>query len=204
MSAESLLYETFDQTTPHTTVGPYTAEDYLSLPEGERVELIRGRLVMMSPAPRARHQFIGVKLAVVLDAIATEHRGIALASPIDVQLDEKTVLQPDVVYVRHDKVNLIQDRIHGAPDLLVEILSPSTASRDRVTKLELYAKAGVREYWIVDPDSHVIEFHTLDGASYRVTAKDSGEYQSPQFEEVKLDLTTFWEEVERRWPTESE
>lgn len=204
MSTDSLAYETFDQSTPHTTTGPYTAEDYLSLPEGERVELLRGRLIMMSPAPRPRHQFVGVKLAIVLDSIATTHGGIALPSPVDVKLDDHTILQPDVVYLRPAHLDRIGDRIHGAPDLVVEVLSRSTTNRDRVEKLDLYAQAGVAEYWIVDPESHVFEFHTLDGSSYRVTAKDSGEYQSPQFEELKLDLTAFWQEIDRRWPSAGE
>lgn len=203
MSTDSLVYETFDQATPHTTVGPYRAEDYLSLPEGERVELLRGRLMMMSPAPRPRHQHVGGKLYIALEQIASKAGGIALPSPVDVKLDDNSVLQPDVVYLRAGHLERIRDRIHGAPDLIVEVLSPSTTNRDRVEKLDLYAQAGVPEYWIVDPESHVIEFHVLDGASYRVTAKDSGEYQSPQFEEVQLDLTAFWEEVDRRWPPQS-
>lgn len=200
MSTDALVYETFDQTTPHTTVGPYTADDYLALPEGERVELLRGRLVMMSPAPRPRHQFVGVQLCTHLNTIAANHGAIVLASPVDVQLDSKTILQPDVVYIRQERLRQIRDRVYGAPDLVIEVLSPSTTTRDRVEKLDLYAQAGVPEYWIVDPASHVVEFHTLDGPTYRVVANDKGEYQSPQFAEVQIDLTSFWQEVDRRLP----
>ncbi|WP_442483887.1 Uma2 family endonuclease [Aeoliella sp. SH292] len=200
MATETLVFETFDQTTPHTTLGPYSDEDYLQLPEGERVELLRGRLIMMSPAPRPRHQFIGVLLWRALNEAAVSIGGIALPAPVDVKLDQYTVLQPDVVYLRPDHVHQIRDRIYGAPDLLVEVLSPSTTRRDRVEKLDLYATARVPEYWIVDPRSQVIEFHVLDGPSYRVTAKASGEYQSPQFAEVELDITAFWQEVDQRLP----
>lgn len=200
MPTDALIYETFDQETPHTTVGPYTVDDYLRLPEGERVELLRGRLMMMSPAPKSRHQFIGIKLSVFFDRIASRHGAIALSAPVDVQFDSKTILQPDLVYIRQSNLSIVQDRIIGTPDLLVEVLSPSTINRDRVEKLDLYAQARVPEYWIVDPESQVFNFHTLDGSTYRVTAKSSGQYQSPQFAEVHLDLTEFWQEVDRRLP----
>ena len=200
MSTDSLVFDTFDQSTPHATMGPYTAADYLSLPEGERVELLRGRLIMMSPAPTPRHQHITGQLWRVFDDLANRHGGIALISPVDVVLLQRTIAQPDVVYLRPENKHLVAERIKGSPDLLVEIVSPSSRKADRVEKLDLYAKAGVAEYWIVDPDSHIIEFHTLDGESYRVVAHDSGEYQSPQFAEVAIDLTAFWREIERRLP----
>ena len=200
MSTDALVYETFDQSTPHTTVGPYTAEDYLALPEGERVELLRGRLMMMSPAPTPRHQHVGMFLWKFFDGLAAKRGGIAFAAPVDVVLLERTIAQPDVVYLRAGREHLVGKRISGTPDLVVEVLSPSTTTRDRVEKLDLYAQAGVPEYWIVDPASHVVEFHTLDGPTYRVTANDKGEYQSPQFEEVHIDLTAFWQEVDRRLP----
>ncbi|QDU54502.1 Uma2 family endonuclease [Aeoliella mucimassa] len=200
MSIDSLVYATFDQTSPHTTLGPHTADDYLSLPEGERVELLRGRLTMMSPAPTPRHQHIGANLWRVFDDIAAQQGGIAIVSPVDVVLLQRTIAQPDVVYLRPEKKQLVGQRIEGVPDLLVEIVSPSSRRIDRVEKLDLYAKAGVPEYWIVDPDSRIIEFHTLDGESYRVVAHDSGKYQSAQFAEVVLDLTAFWQEIDRRLP----
>lgn len=200
MSAGSLIYETFDQSTPHTTMGPYTVDDYLALPEGERVELLRGRLVMISPAPTPRHQYIGLYLWKFFDNLTASNGGIAVAAPVDVVLLERTIVQSDVVYLRKDKEKLVGQRINGVPDVLAEVLSPSSTHRDSVEKLDLYAKAGVAEYWIVDPDSHIFQFHTLDGETYRVTAKSSGEYQSPQFSEVHLDLTSFWQEVDRRLP----
>ena len=181
-------------------MGPYTAEDYLALPEGERVELLRGRLMVMSPAPTPRHQHVGTYLWKFFDSLAITHGGVAFVSPIDVVLLDRTIAQPDVAYLRAGREGLVGDRILGPPDLLVEVASPSTANRDRVEKLSLYAEAGVREYWIVNPKSHVMEFHVSDGPTYRITAASEGGYQSPQYDEVQLDLTTFWQEVEQRLP----
>ncbi len=200
MASELLHYESFDQATPHTTVGPYRATDYWQLAEGEPVELLRGRFIVISPAPTPRHQHVGMYLWKYFDGLLAGAGGIVLAAPVDVVLCKHTIVQPDVVYLRAGHEHLVGDRINGTPDLLVEVLSPSTTSRDRVEKLDLYAEAGVAEYWIVDPQTRVVEFHVLDGESYRVTAKDSGEYQSPQYAEVQLNLTTFWQVVDRRLP----
>lgn len=202
MSTESLVYETFEKSSPHTTFGPYTAEDYFELPEDSRVELLRGRLVMMSPSPVPRHQYIGGQLWALLERCAGSTGGVALPAPMDVVLDNRTIVQPDVLYLRPDCAAQMRDRVYGPPSLLVEILSPSTAARDRVEKLDLYAAAEVPEYWIVDPQTHIVEFHFLDGATYRVTAKQSGTYRSPLFSEVEIDLTAFWQLIERRLPTE--
>lgn len=119
---------------------------------------------------------------------------------MDVVLPERTIVQPDVVYLGPNCNAEVRERICGAPDLLVEVLSPSSAHRDSVEKLDLYAKASVAEYWIVDPDSRIFRFHVLDGETYRVTANSAGEYKSPQFDEVQIDLTSFWREVDRRLP----
>lgn len=200
MSADTLVYEAFDGTIPHTTCGPYTAEDYLQLPEGERVELLRGRLIKMSPSPVPRHQLVGAYLWSLLQKCAVSVGGLAIPAPMDVLLGNHTVAQPDVVYIRADHMHQVRKIVHGAPDLLVEVLWRSTAARDRIEKLDLYATAGVSEYWIVDPETDIFEFHILDGQSYRVTAKDSGQYQSPLFPEVSLDLTEFWNTIAKWLP----
>lgn len=203
MATDSLIYETFDQTTPHTTYGPYTAEDYLQLPEGERVELLRGRLIMMSPAPLPRHQFVADQILIQLSSCGAPVGSITISSPIDVEFSPRTIAQPDVVYLRAEHRDRIKNRIYGAPDLVVEVLSPSTTARDRVEKLDLYRAGGVPEYWIVDSKTHVFEFNILDGGTYHAKAMDSGFYQSPLFSEVKLDVTAFWQFVEQLFPEDA-
>ncbi len=133
--------------------GTYTAEDYDALPDNVRAELIDGSLIVME-APSSKHQIVLGELFIAFRLFIRENKGKckAFMSPLDVRLDEDnhTIVQPDLMVVCNpDKV---EDRyISGAPDLIVEILSPRTKLRDYRIKLVKYAEAGVREYWIVDP-----------------------------------------------------
>ncbi len=138
--------------------GEYTREDYDEISREFRVELIDGVLYEME-APDSIHQVILARLWSALDSFIHQNKGtcLALFSPLDVQLDEddKTVVQPDIVIVC-DREKIIRTGIYGAPDLVVEILSRSTARRDMTLKTDKYAQAGVREYWLVNPDKKQI------------------------------------------------
>uniref|UniRef100_UPI00405738E7 Uma2 family endonuclease n=1 Tax=Agathobacter sp. TaxID=2021311 RepID=UPI00405738E7 len=133
--------------------GEYTIEDYFALPEGERAELIDGRIYDMA-APHVLHQAIAGELDAVFRAYIRSKKGqcVSFGTNVDVQLesDDKTIVQPDVLVVC-DRNKFQQGRIVGVPDLIIEIISPSTAKRDRTIKLAKYMEAGVREYWIIDP-----------------------------------------------------
>ena len=130
--------------------GPYRRDDYAALPDEPRCELIYGRFYL-SPSPVRLHQFLVMRIWRVLDDAARAVGGEALVAPMDVHLAEHTVAQPDVLYVSPERQEILQTWIEGAPDLVVEVLSPSTARMDRLLKLNRYAEAGVREYWLVDP-----------------------------------------------------
>jgi Uma2 family endonuclease len=132
-------------------MGPYRRKDYEALPEEPRCELIRGRFCL-SPSPATLHQILLVLLAERFSALAEAAGGLVLIAPMDVALADHTVLQPDLLYLSVSRCEraALAAGVQGAPDLVVEILSPGTAARDRGVKLELYAEAGVREYWIVD------------------------------------------------------
>ena len=139
-------------------VGPYRLKDYLALPDEPRVELIDGCFYDMA-APHGLHQAVcGFLYARLLDFV-TRNRGkcYPFISPFDVQLDadDKTVVQPDV-FVICDRDKFQNGRIFGAPDLVIEVLSPSTRRKDMFLKLMKYQNAGVREYWIVDIKKQVI------------------------------------------------
>ncbi len=138
--------------------GEYTREDYEEISEEFRVELINGVLYEME-APDSIHQMILARLWSVFDSFIRQNKGACMAfvSPLDVQLDrdDKTVIQPDIVIVC-DREKIIRRGIYGAPDLVVEILSGSTARRDMTLKTDKYAQAGVREYWLVNPDKKQI------------------------------------------------
>ena len=142
----------------------YTLEDYLALPEERRVELIDGVFYDMA-APTTVHQAIAGFLYKYLLDFVLEHEGpcMPFISPVDVQLDQddRTVVQPDVLIVC-DRSRYRNGRVFGAPDFLVEVLSPSTRKKDMQLKLYKYANAGVREYWIIDPDKRVIVVYNLE------------------------------------------
>ncbi len=134
--------------------GDYTIEDYYAWPEEERVELIDGEIIKMD-APSVIHQSILSDLTVAFSNYVHKNGGECrvFPAPLDVQLDrdDRTMVQPDVVIIC-GRDRLRRKVIYGAPDLVVEILSASTAKKDTIKKLRKYAEAGVREYWIVDPD----------------------------------------------------
>ncbi|MCC8106657.1 MAG: Uma2 family endonuclease [Clostridiales bacterium] len=148
--------------------GEYSLEDYLALPDDQRVELIDGTFYDMS-APSLIHQAISGRLLIHFSNYIAGNRGscMAFTAPVDVQLDcdDKTIVQPDVLIIC-DPSKLRRERVYGAPELVVEVLSPSTSKKDRLLKLTKYKKAGVREYWIIDPDRKrvfVYEFEKGDG-----------------------------------------
>ena len=149
----------FDQPPPTvpSEPGPYRRADYAALRDDPRCELIHGRFYV-SPSPSPLHQFVVAYLCRVLFDLAEATGGLALPAPSDVHLADHTVAQPDVLYISLDRREIVRAWIEGAPDLVVEVLSPSTAPMDRVLKLNRYAEAGVREYWLVDPVARTIEF----------------------------------------------
>lgn len=138
--------------------GSYTLEDYLALPEDQRVELIDGVFYDMG-APTIPHQIIGAEIHGLLRDFLKKKKGpcMPLMSPVDVQLDQddKTILQPDVMVVC-DRSKLSRTRVAGAPDFLVEVLSPSTRAKDMMIKLQKYKNAGVKEYWMVDSKKETV------------------------------------------------
>ena len=142
----------------------WTYAEFARLPsEGStRYEVIDGELAV-TPAPTSRHQLVVTNLVAVLHPLVREHAlGVLLAGPIDVLFGEGDYLEPDLVFVRADRAHLVSDRgIEGAPDLVVEVLSPSTAHRDRGIKLDRYRTFGVPEYWIVDLEARTMEVWRL-------------------------------------------
>jgi len=134
----------------------------------ERREIIGGRIVMMSPRPAIKHaSVIGSIYRIFANYLHGKKRCKTFIDGVDVHLDEKNVFVPDVMIVcNRDKIK--GDGIYGAPDLIVEVLSPSTASRDRGIKKDAYEKAGVLEYWIVSPNEKMIEIYLLDSGKYRL------------------------------------
>lgn len=148
--------------------GEYTIEDYYALPDEERVELIDGVIYDMG-APTSIHQIIAGKIYTKLDNYVMNKRAkcIPIISPIDVQLDcdNKTMVQPDVIVVC-DREKFHKRVVYGAPDFIVEVLSPSTSKKDTSLKLSKYLNAGVKEYWIVDPKKDCVIAYRMNEEEY--------------------------------------
>lgn len=148
--------------------GEYTLEDYYALPEERRVELIDGVIYDMG-APTSLHQVLVTELWEPLNKFISENKGncMAMVSPLDVQLDcdDKTMVQPDVVVIC-DRDKIRKRGIYGAPDFIIEILSRSTRRKDLTIKLNKYIDAGVREYWVVDPDRKVVIVYDFESEEY--------------------------------------
>ncbi|HXO19556.1 MAG TPA: Uma2 family endonuclease [Thermoanaerobaculia bacterium] len=182
---------------PPPDLGPYGRRDYDALADEPRCELILGRFYL-TPGPSPLHQMVVFLLARRLDEIAGSTGGLALPAPLDVVLADHSVVQPDVIYIAAPRRGIVQERIEGAPDLLVEVLSPGTVRRDRGEKLALYAQAGVREYWIVDPRERQIEFLVNEGGRFVVALPAGAEYRSQALPEVHLDLAALWQQLAAR------
>ncbi len=131
---------------------------FKNLPEGTLAQLIEDHLVM-SPAPLDRHQKLLSKLHLLLGNFIEMHQlGEIRFSPYDVYFDEKNAFQPDIVFISKERTHLIEeDGLHGAPDLVIEVLSPSNFKYDQNEKKEVYERCGVKEYWIVDPTSRQVQ-----------------------------------------------
>ncbi len=150
-----------------------TYEDYAKTPQGERWELIDGELIMAA-APNTEHQAIQSYTGVPLASFVDERGlGRVFFSPTDVVLSDTDTVQPDLIFVSQEREHIItRANIQGAPDLVVEILSPSTARRDWNEKLNLYARHGVKEYWLISPEYRMIWVFVLGSATF----EEAGRY----------------------------
>ena len=143
-----------------------TAEEFFQLPESSQIiELIHGE-VTVSPTPIPKHGIATMNAAIWLTKNIADGR--VFHSPMDVYLDDEEVLQPDVFWISGARLSIISEkRIDGAPDLVVEVFSPSTAQRDRTVKFDLYEKHGVREYWMIDPVNQYMEVYQLVEGAFK-------------------------------------
>lgn len=151
--------------------GPYTSEDYWNLPDGRRAELIDGELYDMTPPSRV-HQDVAFGIAHVLQAYVDKHGGPCRIYPapfaVNLLEDDSTYVEPDVSVIC-DPSKLSDRGCEGAPDLVVEVVSPSSRRRDYLLKATRYENAGVREYWIVDPDARQTAVYRYDLEDLRLS-----------------------------------
>ncbi|RYE30190.1 MAG: Uma2 family endonuclease [Sphingobacteriaceae bacterium] len=153
----------------------YTEADYNLLEEGAPFQLINGDLIM-SPSPILFHQLIVGKLhTLISNFIAQTHsNGLVVLSPMDVKFDEENIFQPDLLFISETRrAEVVHERIAGAPDLVIEILSPSTAYYDLMQKKDVYERFGVKEYLIIDPIRQIAELHVLENEVFTLKQKEA-------------------------------
>jgi len=169
----------------------FNYDDYLQLPEDKRYEILDGELFVV-PAPNIRHQTMVKRITMALIR-QLEEKGIGdvFLAPCDVVFSEENVLQPDVLFVQKERHGIIGEmNVHGAPDLIVEILSPATRGKDLEIKKKIYAAYGVQEYWIVDPEAATIEVLAWSESGYVSAGRydASQRLSSPLLPELVLPL----------------
>ncbi|HAS83573.1 MAG TPA: Uma2 family endonuclease [Verrucomicrobia bacterium] len=172
----------------------FTWSDYRSWPDDERWEIVGGEAFDMSSAPLTRHQLIVGELTGQMYAHFKGHRCRVWPAPVDVKLSEEDIVQPDLLVVC-DPAQIQRTYIEGAPALVIEVLSEASLFHDRVRKMGLYARSGVREYWLVTPYPHLIEVYELAGDAYTLrggyTRDDT--LASPSFPALHLDLASVFD-----------
>jgi Uma2 family endonuclease len=169
----------------------WTYEDYCRLDDDQRHEIIDGNL-LMAPAPDLWHQDWSRELTLIVVNHVKRHKlGKVYVAPVDVVLDEKNTVQPDLVFVATANLGILQQRgIFGTPDLLIELISPSSVRRDRYDKKDLYARFGVEEYWIGDPANKSLEILRLYDGHYELhcAAEGQGKLTSLVLAGLEFDL----------------
>ena len=174
--------------------GKLSYHDYLGFPsDGQRHEIIDG-VHVVNPAPDTYHQTLSRRIQFQLYAqIELKKHGEVFNSPTDLQLSDTDIVQPDLIVVLQDKRSIITPRkMQGVPNLVVEILSPSSVNTDRVLKKELYRRAGVPEYWIVDPIQKFVEQYVLRDNAYQLVNRHSNEVVPQIIEGVRVNLDEVW------------
>lgn len=180
----------------------YTYDDYLKIPEepGYRFEILEGFLVK-EPSPSVQHQRIsrelGRQLLTFFDNFDPE--GELFFAPLDVTLSTSIVLQPDIMFVSGTRKKIIlKDRIDGICNLIIEIMSPTNRRKDRLHKVEIYRKAGIPHYWIIDPEENTLEVFMLKDGSYSlITAVSPGDdFIHPEFPGLNLNLDKVFQRPE--------
>ena len=168
-------------------------DDYVLFPDDRnRHEIIDGDH-FKNPAPNTYHQTVSKRIQYVLySEIELRDSGVVFSAPVDVQLGAHDIVQPDLVVVLSDSAaRVTPSEILGAPDLLIEILSPSTAKSDCELKRRIYERSGVREYWIVDPDSHTVRQLVLKNEGF-VEQSVSDDVEMAVLPQVKVAFSSVW------------
>jgi len=184
------MVKSFNATDVAQLAESFTWKDYRAWPDETRWELLGGTAIAMSPSPGVRHQALATRIGGVFSGFFKGKNCRPFVAPLDVKLSEHDVVQPDLLVVC-DPAQIKDTHIEGAPTLVVEIVSPSSEKQDRLAKMKLYERFGIKEYWIVTPYPPLLEIHTLESGRLSLHSGGSlGEkISSPTFPHLEIDLT---------------
>lgn len=174
----------------------FTVEDYLALPEGAPFELINGKLTHM-PSPKDPHQQVSINLSTFLNFHVRKHKlGLVRTAPMDVHLAKNNILQPDILFIASENKHILKDYVYGAPDFIVEILSPGTQDKDRGEKMEAYGSFGVKEYWLIDAYEKRLEIFQNKNAKLikQREIQNSGTIESFVIKDFTFELSDLFDE----------
>jgi Uma2 family endonuclease len=195
MSERDSVVSNFHQSIPPGKI-LLTYDDYCLLPnDRNRYEILDGEL-FVTPAPTTRHQTaLGNLYRFLANHVVGNQLGKLFIAPTDLILASTTVVQPDLIFVGNDRINIVTERaIEGSPTLVIEILSPTTHRTDRVTKAQLYAKYQVPQYWLIDPDQRTLEAYELviDRYDLAAGARDAEVFAPSLFPGLSIQLSNLW------------
>jgi Uma2 family endonuclease len=181
---------------PRTQVGPYTWRDFIELEEDDPRELLDGHLVEIEVPTRTHERIVAALIALLTHWSWTSKAGEVLASGYKVRIDDRRGLMPDVQFYRRGNLPRRQERglEQGRPDLAIEVISPSSRSKDGVRKLHDYAAIGVPEYWLLDPEARTLERLVLRDGIYAIVEATEGDalFRPDSCEGLEIDLGRLW------------
>jgi len=182
------------QETVKTGAKRWTYQDYLKLLDEKRYEIINGDLFMVL-APNLFHQDISRNLEYLMwNYVREKNLGVVYYAPVDIVLSKENVFQPDIVFVSRDNFGILKEKaIFGVPDLVVEIISPSSIYNDMNVKREIYEKFGVKGYWIVDPANKAIQIFTLESGKFKLHffGYETGKANPKIIQDFEVELEKF-------------
>lgn len=182
-----------------TIARPLTYDDLVTMPDdGNRYEIINGAL-LVSPSPTRFHQRIVYVLTRLVGDFVDDHGlGEVYGGPVDVRLGAYTVLVPDLLFIRTERLAIYEERlVEGPPDLVIEVASPSTRDRDNVEKMAAFAEAGVPEYWLPDPETRTFRMLVLRNGIYQDVQPVDGCFHSSVIEGLIVDPAALFARLDR-------
>jgi Uma2 family endonuclease len=173
----------------------WTFADLAQFDESERYEIYDGKLIPMAPSPNTYHQRLLKRLFRLLDGfVESRQLGEVFVAPYDVVMADDNIAQPDLLFIAKENAGIVKNWVFGAPDLAIEILSPSSIRRDRYDKQEQYARFGVKEYWIIDPVNRSVEILALAEKRFVIhsLASETGTAESKVLAGLSIDVAALF------------